>query len=80
MMHRYWITFESGLRPSVLNLGAGVTATSEADARKMVADAFDKPIVRAVEIFDMSLIDQRHVVPNMGNHFERGIWFPLKAN
>jgi hypothetical protein len=24
----------------------------------------------------MRSIDQKHVIPHMGNHFERGIWFP----
>lgn len=40
MLNRYWISFEKQKAPSVLNLGVGVTAYSEADARKLVAEAF----------------------------------------
>jgi hypothetical protein len=61
----------------LLNLGVGVTAYSEADARKLVAEVFDAAIIAVEVITDMQSIDQGHVAPNMGNHFERGIWFPL---
>jgi hypothetical protein len=53
------------------------TAYSEADARKLVIEAFDRGIVAVEVITDMRSIDQNHVAPNMGNHFERGIWFPM---
>ncbi len=61
----------------MLNLGVGVTAYSEADARTLVAETFDRRIVAVEVITDMRAIDQNHVAPNMGNHLERGIWFPL---
>jgi hypothetical protein len=76
-LNRYWITFEKQQMPSVLNLSVGVTAYCEADARKLVAEVFDQRIVAVEVIADMRSIDQNHVAPNMGNHFERGIWFPL---
>jgi hypothetical protein len=75
-LKRYWVTFERQQTPSLLNLGVGVTAYSEADACKLVAEAFDQRIVRVEVITDMRSIDQKHVIPHMGNHFERGIWFP----
>jgi hypothetical protein len=75
-LNRYWVTFERQQTPSLLNLGVGVTAYSEADARKLVAEAFDQRIVGVEVITDMRSIDQKHVIPHMGNHFERGIWFP----
>jgi hypothetical protein len=61
----------------VLNLGFGVTAYSETHARSLVAEAFNRGIVAVEVITDMRSIDQRHVAPNIGNHFERGIWFSL---
>lgn len=76
-MNRYWVTFERQPAPSVLNLGVGVTAYSEEDACKLVAEAFDQRIVAVEVIADMQSIDQNHVAPNMGDHFECGIWFPL---
>ncbi len=75
-MERYWITFEKR-DSSFLNLGLGVTAYSEADAREIVRAVSDRPIVKIEVIFDMRDIEQKHVAPNMGNHFRRGIWFPL---
>lgn len=76
-MNRYWISFERQTTPSVLNLGVGVTAYSESDAWKLVGEVFKERIVAVELITDMRSIDQNHVAPNMGNHFERGIWFPL---
>jgi hypothetical protein len=78
-MHRYWITFEDSSEPSILNRGAGITAISETDARE-IAKIFDRPIVKIDEILDMRIIDQKHVALNMGNHFQRGVWFPLGTN
>jgi hypothetical protein len=76
-MERYWITFEKRADPSFLNLGVGVTAYSEADAREIVHAAFDRPMAKVEVISDMREIEQNHVAPNVGNHFKRGIWFPL---
>jgi hypothetical protein len=30
-----------------------------------------------IQDVDVSRIDEQHVLPNMGNVLERGIWFPL---
>ncbi len=77
-MNRYWVRFERQQTPSGLNLGVGVTAYSEADARQLVGEATNERIVTVELITDMRLIDQKHVAPNMGNHFERGTWYPLE--
>jgi hypothetical protein len=78
-MRPYWIRVERRPAPTILNLGAGVTALSEADAREIFACAFGlQHAVKSIPpIRDMGEIDQDHVVPNMGNWFERGVWFPL---
>lgn len=76
-MKRYWITLEGPQKTSALQLGVGVTAYSEQDARKLVIEALDRRIEAVELITDMRSIDQKHVAPNIGDHFKRGIWFPL---
>jgi hypothetical protein len=77
-MKVYWVTLERTSGPSVLNLGAGVTARSEEDARRLLEAAFaDHRIVGLDVVEDVRTLDQGHVAPNMGNIFIRGVWFPL---
>jgi hypothetical protein len=51
--------------------------------KRMRVPSFDaafgasKKFVDIEAITDMRQLDQNHVVPNMGNWFERGVWFPL---
>ena len=60
-----------------MNLGVGVTARSEDDARALVETAFPEArIASLASVDDVSALDQGHVAPNMGNIFARGIWFP----
>jgi hypothetical protein len=62
----------------VLNLGCGITAYSESDARDLFTQVLgtDHRIVSIEPIEDMRSIEQNHVAPNLGNHMTRGIWFP----
>jgi|HubBroStandDraft_6_1064221.scaffolds.fasta_scaffold519703_2 hypothetical protein len=78
-MRPYWIKPERSPEPTNLNLGVGITAHSEADARQLFEMAFgqSRQIASIEPIADMSELDQGHVVPNMGNWLRRGIWFPL---
>jgi hypothetical protein len=78
-MHPYWITFEQTARPTFFNLGVGITANSEDDARQILAATIqDAPgIVSVTRINDIRDLDQGHVAPNMGSWFRRGIWFPM---
>lgn len=81
-LRRYWISFSEPQRPRVLNLGCGVTAHDYEDACTLVSDKiFNKakmPEIKACEVdVDVSLLDAKHVLPNMGNVSKRGIWFPL---
>lgn len=67
----YWITVEG-------KLGIGVTAQDEQEARVLAAPALGESDVRLIDpLSSMSELDQGHVVPNMGNWFKRGVWFPL---
>jgi hypothetical protein len=79
LMHPYWVKFEHVSRPSIFNSGMGVTARSEIDAREIVVAAIgDEPRITSVVVIEnMASLDQGHVIPNMGNIFIRGIWFPL---
>lgn len=78
-MKPYWIKIERQSGPKLLSLGAGITAYSEADARLLFEAAFGSGVrISEVQpIADMREIEQNHVAPNMGNWFNRGIWFPL---
>jgi len=78
----YWIRIVPLPSPSALNLGIGVTARSEDDARALIAAAFGDvaEITDLTPVRSVDDLDQRHVVPNMGNILMRGIWFPLGAD
>jgi len=84
MLRLFWIDFEdrelNGL-PVGTRLGIGVTAESEAEAAALAkANLFqgaDLPVHSIRRIKTMDEVDSRHVLPNMGNHLVRGIWFPL---
>ena len=77
-MQVFWATFQQAANPSPLNLGAGVTARSESDARAIVEAAFDGAmLVNLRPVEDVSTLEAGHVRPNMGDIFVRGIWFPL---
>jgi hypothetical protein len=79
-MQPFWITLEVPREkgPTPLRLGVGVTATSEADARHLFTAAFGSEyrIASMKPLEDVATLEQDHVVPNMGNIFRRGIWFP----
>ena len=77
-MQTYWVTFERLPYPTVLNRGAGVTARSGDDARRIANAAFaEAKIVSLAVVNDAATLDQGHVIPNMGSIFIRGVWFPL---
>ncbi len=80
-LKRFWFTFSSLPRLSALNLGCGITAYSYEDAVRLLRERVfggDEPSIATVEEnVDVSKLDQKHVVPNMGVVVTRGIWFPL---
>ena len=81
-LHRYWFTFAPTARPTPLNLGCGVTAYTYEDAltllQERVFPGSQMPSIASAQTDpDVSTLDKRHVLPNMGSTFERGIWFPL---
>jgi hypothetical protein len=77
----YWFTFERIASPTALNLGCGVTAYDLDDAlsilRESVFTGIELPrITQQIESVDVSTLDPKHVLPNMGLVTERGVWFP----
>jgi hypothetical protein len=79
MLQPYWIKLRLIPEPTPLNLGVGVTANSELDARSLLSESIgkDHDILEIRVIEDMAMLDQKHVAPNIGNPLLRGIWFPL---
>jgi hypothetical protein len=79
-MHRYWIIFEKApFGPP--GLGCGVTANDLDDAIILVKAEYprcvDRLDVRSVTVdVDVSTLDGGHVLPNIGNLFRRGVWWP----
>jgi hypothetical protein len=78
---RYWFEFEKSPKPTALNLGCGVTAHDYDDAMQMIKEFFrpGRPIpmvTRFVQDVDLSSLDQKHVLPNIGSVVTRGVWFP----
>ena len=80
-LNRYWFNFETLDRPSALNLGCGVTAYDYDDAisllghRVFAGKELPKIIGYHTDV-DVSTLDQKHVLPNIGLITVRGIWFP----
>ena len=82
-LHRYWIRFErvDDKPVHVLYWGCGVTAQDLATALNIIQTellAGDElpEVVEVIEDVDVSMLDQGHVVPNMGCVACYGIWFP----
>jgi hypothetical protein len=80
-LRRYWFKFERLPVPAAVNLGCGVTAHSRDDALALVKERVfgtEKlpPLVEVVDDVDVSSLERKHVLPNLGNLRERGIWFP----
>ncbi len=79
MLRRYWFSFVKSGLPSVLNIGCGVTAYDERDARSMLIDKVfpvfgARDVVSVAENVDVNSLDDGHVRPNMGIPSNRGVW------
>ena len=83
-MRRFWFEFDLTDWPDYpagTQLGCGVTAYDLDDAMSFVTKVFTgfpAPKVRRVTAdIDVSTLDERHILPSMGNVLRRGVWFPL---
>ena len=76
-MQVYWIKFAPIAQPCAENLGVGVTAWDDEDARRLALQAFsDREVASVTVVNDVRTLDEGHVRPTMGNIFARGIWWP----
>jgi len=82
-LKRYWFVIYPQFRYSQGNFG--VTAYSITEARQLLKETLAKlhwPIpenldnAEVIENIDIRLLDQGHVIPNMGVVTFRGVWFP----
>lgn len=81
-LHRFWFQFKKIERPTPLNIGCGLTAYDYDDAlRVLLEQVFVSDPLPIIEMcipdVDVSSLDERHVLPNMGSVLPRGVWFPL---
>ncbi len=80
-MRRYWFSFVRTDRISSLGLGCGVTARSRLDAERLIKEMVfpllgEREILAVVEDIDLNSLEENHVLPNIGNPSEPGVWFP----
>ena len=80
-LKKFWFCFEPFPKPSPINLGCGVTAYNYDDAVYLLQDrVFGEHgvprIVECIENIEQTALDQKHVLPNIGDAAIRGIWFP----
>ena len=73
------------MSPGGALLGCGVTASSQEEAivflKEQVFNVLPFPnIKRCIENVELGSLDQNHMIPNMGDHRQIGIWFPLVYN
>lgn len=82
LLHRFWITLDlSDERARHAALGYGVTAFTLEDALALLRDEAFRgdplpAIGRVIEDVDLSTLDARNVLPNVGDPVRRGIWYP----
>jgi hypothetical protein len=84
-LHKYWFKFSLSMNdphPIGTLMGCGVTASSRDEAlellRALVFRSHPMPsIEKCIEDVKISDLDTKHVLPNMGDCSQRGIWFPM---
>jgi hypothetical protein len=80
-MRRYWISFSGPDIPVGFRMGCGITASSRDDAFALLLKVWpaerDGPTISNIaEDVDLITLDQTHVLPNVGDATQRGVWFP----
>jgi hypothetical protein len=80
LLRRFWFSFQNLPPFSILAVGCGVTAYSHDDAVHILKErVFSQalPACSVIEDVDIHTLDENHVLPNMGQVTQRGVWFPL---
>ncbi len=80
-LRRFWIRCDGDEIPVGFRMGCGVTAYNRDDAFALLLGVWpaegDGPVIREVsEDIDLTRLDQKHVLPNIGDVTRRGVWFP----
>ncbi len=84
-LSKFWFTFQITIRdphPPGALMGCGVTAFDEDDAvcilkDKVFCSYLFPEIKESIIDVDVSKLDRSHVLPNMADPTQRGVWFPL---
>lgn len=84
-LHKYWFQFDLSMsdpHPLGTLIGCGVTASSKEQALELLRErVFQSPslpsIKKCIEDVEVSELDAKHILPNLGDPSQRGIWFPL---
>lgn len=81
-IRRFWFEFSDSPKYSPLGLGCGISAYDQSDAVEILKKNIfsvkgELSISKCIEDVDMSLLDGKHVLPNIGSPLVRGIWFPM---
>jgi hypothetical protein len=87
MLKRYWFIIYPDFKYGPRNIG--VSALSISEAKKIILETMTKlnwnhisaTIIENAEIIeniDIRLLDQGHVIPNMGPVVFEGVWFPFR--
>jgi len=85
-MISYWFTFQhSDVYPLGTKLGVGVTAENLHEAVNLLVSRvftdIPMPIIsELIERVKIEQLEKSHVLPNIGDIKEKGIWFPLGYN
>ena len=87
-LRRFWFKFDLSMNdphPIGTLMGCGVTASSRQEALELLsAGVFQRhpmpSITKCVEDVEMADLDPKHVLPNVGDPSQSGIWFPLGYN
>jgi hypothetical protein len=82
---KYWFKFDLSMKdphPIGTLMGCGVTASSKEEALELLTERVFRyqpmpSIKKCIEDVEMSELDTKHVLPNIGDSSQRGIWFPL---
>lgn len=84
LLKRYWLIISPENPYGTGNFG--VTAYSENEAIEMISASLQKlnrlnliPTLsdkKIIEDIDITLLDENHVIPNMGIVSSKGVWFP----
>lgn len=75
-LRRFWFRLSAGL-------GIGVTAATEVEAKAMAEAerrlSFPNATITSVILdVDVSTLDPRHILPNIGPSVRYGVWYPRR--